>query len=248
VVHSLAYAGGMRSRAFILCGMTLGAASLPAQTPSLSNPTPYVQASGEATVSAKPDQAVVDIGVVSQATTAAAAAEQNAKQTAAVMADLNRLPATGRKLRTTSYSVRPNYQTAKPGSTPSISGYTVTNIVEVTLDDLDLVSKVLDAATGAGANVIQNLQFQLKDPSAVHAQALQQAAEKAKAAAEAIAAGLGVKVARILSSEEQGQGGPRPVFGAERIAPLAAAAVPTQVEAGSIEVTARVTVRAEISQ
>jgi uncharacterized protein YggE len=52
---------------------------------------PYVQATGEATVSAKPDQAVIEIGVVTQASTATAAAAQNAKRTDEVLAELRKL-------------------------------------------------------------------------------------------------------------------------------------------------------------
>lgn len=237
----------MKATLFVFFAMTAGSVLAQRAVPEPTNSgKPYVQATGEATLSAKPDRAVVDIGVVSQATTAAAAAAQNAKQTTAVLADLDRVLGPGKKLRTTSYSVQPNYQTAKPGSTPTISGYTATNTVEVTLDDLDLVGKVLDAATGAGANVIQRLQYELKDPSSVHAQALREAAEKAKAAAEAIAAGLGVKVVRILSSEEQVGGGA--VFGSQRVSLAVAPITPTPVEAGTIDVTATVTVRAEITQ
>jgi uncharacterized protein YggE len=39
----------------------------------------YVQATGEATVSAKPDQAIIDIGVVTQGDTAVSVAAQNAR-------------------------------------------------------------------------------------------------------------------------------------------------------------------------
>lgn len=242
----------MKSKLLVLSAIALGAGSLMAQRAaadvSLYNTDkPFVEATGEATISVKPDEAVVDIGVVSQAPTAASAAALNAKQTAAVLADFDRLLGPGKKIRTTSYSLRPNYQTAKPGSTPSIAGYTATNTVEVTLDDLDLVGKILDAAAGSGANMIQRLQYQLKDPSAVHAQALRQAAEKAKAAAEAIAAGLGVKILRVLSSQEEPEGGV--AFAYAKAAPLAASAsVPTPIEVGTIDITTHVTVRAEITQ
>ena len=83
-----------------------------------------------------------------------------------------------------------------------ITGYTATNVVEVTLDDLTLVNKVIDTATQSGANVVQKLQFQLKNRAAVRAQALRQAAQQARISADAIAAGLGVKVVRVMSAEE----------------------------------------------
>jgi uncharacterized protein YggE len=209
---------------------------------------PYVQATGEATVSAKPDQAVVEIGVVSQGATPIAAAGQNAKQTDTVLAELSRLLGASKKLRTTTYSVRPNYQYPKPGAQPTITGYTATNLVEVTLDDLAQVSNVIDTATQSGANVIQKLQYQLKNAGAVRAQALRQAAEQAKISAEAIASGLGLKVVRVLSAEEAT---PEEGFGMYKKAasPAAAGTVPpTLLEVGMIEVAVNVMLRVEIGQ
>ena len=210
---------------------------------------PYVQATGEATVSAKPDQALVEIGVISQGSTAVAVSGQNARQTDAVFADLTRLLGGSKKLKTTNYSMRPNYQYPKPGAAAAISGYTATNIVEVTVDDLTQVSKVIDTATQSGANVIQKLQYRLKNPSAVHGQALRAAAEEAKASVEAIASGLGLKVVRMLSGEEvtsdEGFGmnkkvpPPPPPVGTTPATPL---------EIGTIEVSVSVIVRAEIGQ
>jgi uncharacterized protein YggE len=210
---------------------------------------PYVQATGEATVSAKPDQAIVEIGVTSQGATAVAVAAQNAKQTDGVLADLTKLLGDGKKLKTTSYSVRPNYRYPKPGASATINGYTATNIVEVTLDDLAQVSKVIDGATQSGANVIQNLQYRLKNPGTLRARALREAAEQAKASAEAIASGLGLRVVRVLSAEEVT---PREGFGMYKrgaSTPLAAEAnPPTPLEVGMIEISVNLVVRVEIGQ
>jgi len=201
----------------------------------------YILAVGEANVSVKPDQTTIDIGVVTQGTTAAAAAAQNAKQTDGVLADLRKMVTRPDQLKTTSYSVSPNYQTPKPGATPTISGYTATNIVDVTIDDLAQVGKVIDAVLQSGANNIQRLQFGLKNPQAARSQALREAAVQARANADAIAAGLGVRVVRVLSVEERESGGVRPM----QRAMLASA---TQVEAGTVDVTAFVTLKVEITQ
>lgn len=207
---------------------------------------PYVQASGEATISVKPDQALVEIGVISQGSTAMAVSAQNARQTDAVLADLARVFGGSKKLRTTNYSVRPNYQYPKPGAAAAIAGFTATNIVEVTVDDLNQVSKVIDTATQSGANVIQKLQYRLKSPSSVRGQALRAAAEEAKVSVEAIASGLGLKVIRVLSAEEVM---PEEGFGMKKMAPPpppSGTTPATPLEIGTIEVTVNVIVRAEI--
>ena len=207
---------------------------------------PYIEATGEATVSVKPDQAVIEIGVVTQSATVVIVAEQNAKETNAVLTDMRRLLGGSAQIKTTIYSVRPNYQTPKPGADVKISGYIATNVVEVTLDDLAQLSKVIDSATQSGANIVQKLQYRLKNPRAVHAQALREAAEQAKASAEAIASGLGVRVIRLLSAEEGTGDGD---FGMAKKAPMPPrGTVPTPLEIGMIEVEAAVTVRVEIGQ
>src|SRR5204863_9139464 len=125
---------------------------------------------------------------------AVAVAAQNARQTEAVLAVLTNLLGGNKKLKTTSYSVRPNYHYPKPGAAMAITGYTATNLVEVTLDDLAQVGKVVDSATQSGANVIQKLQYRLMNPNPVRAQSLREAAEQAKVVAEALASGLGLKM------------------------------------------------------
>ena len=210
---------------------------------------PYVQATGEATVSVKPDRAVIDIGVRSEGATADAAAAENAKRSTAVLADLRNLLGTNGHLQTTTYSVQPKYTYPKPGAAAVISGYTASNVVEVTLDDLSLVSKVIDSAARSGANLIQSLQYQLRNPAAVRAQALRKASEDAKLSAEAIAAGLGVKVLRVLSAEEITPGEGLVAYKRAAPAPLAAEATqPTPVEVGMIEVSVNVLLRLEIGQ
>jgi len=208
---------------------------------------PYVQATGQASITVKPDQCLISIGVVTQAPTAASVAAQNAKQTDAVLGELHKLVGDADHLRTTNYSVRPVYETPKHGAPAVIAGYSATNVVEVTLDDLSQVGKLIDTATQTGANRIQSLEFRLKDTQRVRGQALREAAARAKLNAEAIAAGLGVHVLRVISAAENL---PEAEFGlAKKVSPAplaAAAAVPTPVEIGSLEVEAGVTLKLEV--
>jgi uncharacterized protein YggE len=206
----------------------------------------YVQATGEATVSAKPDQATIEIGVVTQGATAEAAAAQNARQTEAVLEDLRKILSGSDQLKTVGYSVRPNFQIPKPGASATIGSYTATNDVVVTVSDLARVGKVIDAALLSGANRVQRLQFGLKDPQAARSQALRQAATQAKASAEAIASGLGLHVVRVLSAEEYQD--PEEFGLAKKAPPPPPTAAPaTQVEAGNLEVSATIVLRVEVA-
>ena len=206
---------------------------------------PTIRVSGEATVMAKPDQLQLDLGIVTQAQTSQAAATQNARQLDAVLAELRKALGPAAQIETISYTLHPNYQYPKEGGKPNITGYTATNLVRVTLNDLTAAGKAIDAATQAGANQIRRLQFKLKDEQATQALALREAATKARVQAEALANALGVKIVRVLSAVE----------GGSSVQPLrdvmlmgrAEAAAPTPIEAGAIEVRATVTLTVEIS-
>lgn len=206
----------------------------------------YVRASGQANVSVKPDQAEINIGVVSEADTAEAAAAANARQSTKVLDQLKQVVGSGADIRTVSYSVHPRYRNTDGRREPEIAGFTATNMVRVKVDDLGKVGKVIDTATQTGANQIHGIQFGLRDEQKARAQALQQATKAAMANAEAMAAAVGAKPSRIRSVEEQSSTPIQPLRGMEMAMARAQAAPPTPVEPGTIEVQASVTITIEI--
>jgi len=205
---------------------------------------PYIRATAEATVSAKPDCARLTIGVVTQAPKAESAAAQNAEQSATMLAALRRSLGANADIHTTGYSLTPDFTYPKNGGRPILSGYTASNTVEITTDDLANAGKVIDAATQAGANNVRNLEFLLKNDAPVRARALAEAAKKARASAEAIAAALGLKVVRVLSAEE---GEPQVIRPMPMMARAAAANVTTPIESGNIRIQATVTLTVEVA-
>ena len=64
---------------------------------------------------------------------------------------------------------------------------------------------------------------------------------------EAMAQALGLRIVRVLSAEETGTNVIRPLAGEMQTFARAAAAPPTPVESGTIEVRANVTVTVEVS-
>ena len=237
----------MRLRDCVIGLILTGA--LHAQEPQRSA-LPTVRAHGEAVVHVKPDEARLDIGVVTQGQTAEAAAAQNAKQTTEVIAVLKKELGTRADIQTSNYSIHPNYRHSRDGNVPpTISGYTATNTVHIRLSDISIVGKMIDAATRVGANNVHGVQFSVKDEQASRGEALRQAARNARANAEALAAGLGMKLGRVVSLTD---GEPVRVipFRAEMMqAQMAdAARAPTPVEPGNVQVRAVVTITAELSQ
>jgi uncharacterized protein len=229
----------------LLAMLLAGAAG--AQIPAGSPAPPFVRATAESVVLAEPDQVSIDIGVMTQASTAEAAAAQNAKQLEAVQKELQRALGSSGEIKTISYSVSPNYRHPRDGGQPVLTGYTATNLLRVRAGELSLAGRLIDAATQAGANRVQGLEFSLKDPSATQARALAEASVKARAKGEAIARALGVRVVRIISAEGSGQEPIQPMRQMGMVA-AEAAAVPTPVTPGPIEVRASVTITLEVAQ
>lgn len=217
-----------------------------AQETSNVNSRPSIRVTGEATVKVSPDQAQIDIGVVTQAQNAQAAASQNAQKLDATIAALRKALGSDAEIKTISYSVSPNYRYPREGGQPTITGYTASNIVQVKINDLTKVGQVIDTATQTGANTINSLRFTLKDEQATRALALREAAMKARAKAEALASALNLKIQRVLHVEEGGQVS-APVYYAK--AEMARAAdVQTPIETGTIDVQATITLTVEVSQ
>jgi uncharacterized protein len=209
-------------------------------------PLSSIRVTGDARVSARPDRVQIDIGVQTQAPQSQDAAAANARALDATLAAVRKAAGPGAQLRTTSYSLSPNYQYHTGGGEPTITGYTALNVVQVTLDDLGRIGDVIDAATRSGANRVQGIQFTLRDQDTVRAAALREAATRARAEADVLAGALGLKVLRVLTVEENS---PRivpirPMAVARMAAGAAEAATP--VEAGTLDVSAEVTLTVEV--
>ena len=232
----------MRKSYLLLSAFTLFGLIAQAQAP-VALARPFVVAFGEATVSTLPDEARVQFSVVTQAMTAQAASTQNANVVTAVLAALRSLLGPNPDFKTLSYSLNPNYSTPRDGSQPVIIGYTASNTIEVKLiSDPSLIGRVIDAGIQAGANRVQGLQLGLKDDQPLRLQALKLATTQAKAHADAMASGLGLKTGAAIAIQEGS---------AVNIQPLrlgvAAADATTPVEIGSVNVRATVTLQIELT-
>jgi uncharacterized protein len=216
----------------------------------LSPPRPAtLQVTGEARVSKAPDRVYIDIGVTTEAQRSQAATSENAARLAAVVAAVKRVSGPSAQLTTTEYSVSPSYHYPRGGGTPIIAGYTASNVAQVRLDDLTRIGRVIDAATQAGSNNVRDIRFTLRDEQAARTEALRQAAVSAQRNAQALAEGLGLRVVRVLSASEQSPGiAPVPVYAQATQFRMSAAAAPaTPVEAGTLDVSATVTLTVEVA-
>src|SRR6266404_352918 len=160
----------------------LSAGGLNAQLPARR---PTVHAVGNASVFVAPDQVIIDATVTTIGQTAQDTASQNATQVAAVVAALTQLLGASADIKTVNYFIGPNYQYPPNGGTPTLTGYTASNTVEVKLNDIALAGTAIDKVIQAGATTVGGLRFALKDPEPSRQQALRLATLQARTHAEA---------------------------------------------------------------
>ncbi|HEY8185759.1 MAG TPA: SIMPL domain-containing protein [Pyrinomonadaceae bacterium] len=203
-----------------------------------------VMVSGDSIVQAQPDTAILTVSVVTQASRALDAQQENANKTDAVVRALKNAAGTGSEIKTSGYSLQPLrvYKEAQP---PTISGYEARNSVTVTMSDLTKVGPVIDAASQAGANDVAGISFTLRKDRPARDQALAEATREAVSKAQVIATALGGRVVRIAEVQEEGLDRPRPLYG-ESLQMLKTSSAPTPVEVGTLDITSKVQLVAEV--
>jgi uncharacterized protein YggE len=242
----------MRARVLLLCTV-VGCAPLTAQQPSAPGavsvspavvaPQIATTAVGEARMT--PDRALIDIGVQTRAATAEQAGAENARRVQAVLAALRALGLGSDQLSTVNYNVYPETRFEQGDREPRIVGYNVVNSVRAELRRQEQVGPAIDAALKAGANVINSLSFYASDPAPARRVALQQAVEKARGDAQALAQAAGGRLGRLLElSTSEGARPPQPMYRLETRGMVGDAAS-TPIEPGQQTVTVQVFARWE---
>ena len=218
-----------------LSGTLLSAQNAPAP----HEPIPTIASSASAEAKFTPDRATISISVQTKATTAAAAAADNAKKQNAVLTSLRALGLTNTQLSTTGYSVNPEYR-YDPNRPPTLTGYTVTNTVLADIHDLKQVGKILDTALASGSNMISSLDFYSSNTDSARQQALTDAVMKARSDAEVAARAAGGSLGALMHLSVGGAASPqppRPMYAAKA---LASSVPETQINPGQQTLTVSV--------
>jgi uncharacterized protein YggE len=198
-----------------------------------------ISVSGHGEAQGQPDLARVTIGVEARSRVANEATEHVNQQMGRVIAAIQQQGVAEADIRTQNFSINFEQQPEPypPGPEGPVGGpapdeparsgktaaaappsellprgfYRVSNTVQVTVRELAKLGTILGATTGAGANNIWGIQFEIEDPSKLEAEARQEAVAEAKARAEQLAQLAGVKLGRVISLG--GSGGAMPSEG-----------------------------------
>lgn len=201
---------------------------------------------GEGLVKQAPDRAWVSIAAESRARLAPEAQRLNTDAMTAVVEKIKASGIPAEAIQTTGYNLQPEFDYANGKQT--LRGYVARNQVQVRVDALAKTGEVIAAAVATGATSVSGVRFDLKNRDAVEREALTLAVRDARRRADAAASGASVQIDRVIRIEEQRDTvdivRPMPMGMAMMKAETGQAAVP--LEAGEIEVRARVTLTATI--
>ena len=219
---------------------------------SAGSPVAYVQSvsgqtgiwvTGEGSVTLEPDLAVLNIGVETEARTVAVARDQSATAMAAIVAAVKAHGLADADIQTTSFNVFPRYDFIERKQV--LAGYRVSNSVSIKVRDLDGVGEIIDDVAEAGGNAtrINGISFTVEDPSPFMGQLREAAVQNAVAKAQHYAGLTGVTLGGLVYLTETGRvSAPRPVARGDFAIAEAAAAPPTSISGGELQL--RLTVQA----
>ena len=168
---------------------------------------------GEGLVSLVPDVARINVGAEVRADTVAEAKTEVDRQVAAIMAVLQESGVESKDIQSNHYSIHYEREqmTVMHGGPPAPNqeGYRVSNMLRVTVRDVERAGGLLDAIVEAGANQVWGVTFTVSDESAWQGQARAKAMADARARAAEVA---GLEQGKVLSvSEVIGGMGYRPI-------------------------------------
>lgn len=200
-----------------------------------------ITSSGEGAINASPDVAYVNIGVVTEGKELSKVQAENSDKMTKVMASITKLGIKKEEIKTVGYNVNPKYEWNEKTGTSTITGYTVSNTLEVTINDITKTGSLLDAAVASGSNSVNSVRFALKNQTELYNQALELAVKDAKAKASAMGKGLSISNIQPFKITEVSNRN-TPVFYESNAVAFDSAKVSTPISGGELKVSATVTV------
>ena len=204
---------------------------------------PHISVRGSGVVSAKPDMVNLQVGVQIQNTSLDSAQADAATKADAIMNQLKAAGIAEKDISTAQYNVEPvmNYRDNQP---PEVTGFRVTNIMNVKVRDIAKAGKLIDDLVKSGANTVYGLSFSFSDPTAVMKQAREQAMNDAKAKAQELASLGGVALGAPIVIEDGGANVPPVIMeqAAGRAMDSSTAAIAPPINPGQQEIRVEVTV------
>ena len=225
----------------VLAGCTAATPPATTQNITVGSQQEGIWVTGQGEVQAVPDIAVINLGVQAQAPTVAEAQDQAKRAMDNVMAALKSNGVADKDIQTTAFNVWQQTRWDTNKQEEMVTGYQVSNTVQVKVRKVADAGLVLDAAVAAGGDLIrvQGIYFQVDDPSSYLDQARSKAVADAKKRAEQLANLAGVKLGKPMYITESYY---NPIIyrGMEAVKADGGAPSPTPITPGETTITASV--------
>jgi hypothetical protein len=208
-----------------------------------TDPAPHtitVSANGKVTI--VPDVARVTLGVTYTRPSVKAARADAAATMTKIIGAVKKLGIADADIRTVGINLYPQYNNSAP---PRVTGYSISEQLEITIRDLDKAGDVVDATTAQGATDVNGISFELADPDKAMNDARAAAVSAAQASAQAMASAGHVSLGPVVSISDASPVSPI-VYGKAMLS-AADGAVATPVQPGTQDVSVTLTVVFAIS-
>lgn len=219
-------------------------------------PINTITVSGEGKANAAPNIAQITFTVQESAAAVKDAQDAATKKTNDALAAVKAMGIDDKDVKTLGYNVNPQYatQSCPPGAMcpqyingNKITGYQVSQTVQVKVRDTAKAGDVLQKLGSLGVQNISGPDFSVDDPTAVQAEARGKAIDAARTKAEALAKQLHVRLGKVVSFNENGGGYyPTPMYAAAGKSAAMDAAMPPSLPTGTNETDVTVSVTYEI--
>lgn len=212
-----------------------------------TNVNSTVYTSGSAITRLAPDRVVISVGAETSDKTANDALSLNSGLMNNITSELRNLGLRPNETRTSSFNIFPLYNYTESGTRLNVSGFTVTNTVQIESSNLNNVSQWIDTAVASGANSINSIDFSVSEKrledtrSKLITDAIDNAKQKAEAAASAVQLKvIGVKSIIVDEATTVPPLPPQPFFREDAVAQGGTASSSTPILAGEQEVSVSV--------
>ena len=174
--------------------------NLYAQSSTLDNKTLFV--TGSATTETKPDKVTVSLGVETTNTKAKAALAANSELMNKIINVLKIAGVNENETSTSSFTITPNRNYSIDTTQGRLTGFTVSNSIQIDSSNVNDTSEWVDIAVSSGANNVNSIYFSLSDKKLdeVKNELINDAIENAKEEADIAASALGHKIVGIRTA------------------------------------------------
>ncbi len=247
------YAGTLALAGLFIMSLAIAGAQLSSMKHPLGQQG-TITVSGDGEVAVKPDIATITFTVNETGTTVANAQDAVEKKVIAAINALAQFGVDEKDRKTVSYNVYPHYENVPimsamgmgvatyPSTNQKITGYDVSETVEVKIRKIDSAGDVLGALGAANITQISGPNFTVEDPDKAQEKAKEEAIEAARAKAKETARALGVDLGEVVQFSEDNGGYPMPMSYAKDMRAQSALGSEVTLPSGDSTIKSHVTI------